>query len=313
LNLAKSNAPGDDDVSGSWPKLTVVTPSFNQAAYLEEAICSVLQQGYPNLEYIIIDGGSQDGSKQILQTYAPLVSFWCSEKDRGQAHAINKGLSRATGEFFNWINSDDRLAPGALFEVARRLGDADLVAGGCLNFDEQGHQCPIVNSGLTLKGLLRGSQTSVFHQPGLWWRRDWLQKCHGLDEGFDLAFDYDLLLRYLALGPRVVYTPQVLAHFRLHPASKTCSRVPDYAPERERILVRLAATAASRPLRRGCRRRVRQLQWWREVQQASERASAGRWRAVAKLALGTAADPFVRVNRFTLGAIRKALSRELSA
>jgi len=114
------------------PRITIVTPSFDQAKYLPETIESVLKQDYPNLEYIIIDGGSTDGSVDVIKRYERHLSYWVSEKDSGQSEAINKGFKKATGEFFNWINSDDVLFPGALHRIAEAFAknpDADLIVG----------------------------------------------------------------------------------------------------------------------------------------------------------------------------------------
>ena len=294
--------------AGCWPRITVATPSFNQGCYLEAAIRSVLSQNYPNLEYIVIDGGSGDESIEILRKYSPWLSYWCSESDRGQAHALNKCLARASGEFFNWINADDLLAPGALFRVAEAArGGNELFAGVCLNFDSAGHQTRIRNAGLSAGGLILGHPGSVFHQPALWWRRSWIERCGGIDERFDLAFDYDLLLRYLHLRPRIGYTEAVLAAFRLHPGSKTCSQVEAYAPERERILRTLAEREDLPELRLLCRRRLRQLRWWRELDLVSKDATRRRIQGAVQLALRALADPGVRLNRLTLGAIRDLL------
>lgn len=104
-----------------WPRITIVTPSYQQAQYLEEAIRSVLLQGYPNLEYIVMDGGSRDGSVEIIQRYAPWLSYWQSQPDGGQSAALADGFARATGEILAWINSDDRLQPGALQRVGQFL------------------------------------------------------------------------------------------------------------------------------------------------------------------------------------------------
>src|SRR5437762_483466 len=122
-----------------WPRITIVTPSFNQAQFLEETIRSVLLQGYPNLEYIVMDGGSTDGSAEILEKYSPWIDHWVSEKDNGQADAIYRGFERATGEIIGWVNSDDLLLPGALAAHAEyflRHHQAQLVMGGCLWIDE---------------------------------------------------------------------------------------------------------------------------------------------------------------------------------
>jgi glycosyltransferase involved in cell wall biosynthesis len=286
----------------------VATPSFNQGEYLEETIRSVLLQGYPNLEYLVIDGGSGDGSVGVIEKYAPWLSYWCSEKDRGQTHALIKSLDRATGDVFNWINSDDSLTPGALFKVANAFQNCDVVAGMCLDFDPAGRRTLVPNAQLNPLDLISGREHSVFHQPSLWWRREWITACGGLDEDFDLAFDYDLLLRFLARRPRISYLEDVLAHFRLHPGSKTCSRVEEYGPERELILKKLAARDDLPVLQKACRRRVRQLEWWREVERLRSENGGSRLAQAAHLGWGAMADPVVRMNRFTLGALRRILS-----
>jgi glycosyltransferase involved in cell wall biosynthesis len=124
----------------AWPRISVISPSYNQGAYLEEAICSVASQNYPNVEHIVIDGGSTDDSVEILQRHSSHLAYWESEPDRGQSHAINKGMARATGDILTWLNSDDRLAPGSLAAVALAFqqSKADLVAGLCTIFDQEG-------------------------------------------------------------------------------------------------------------------------------------------------------------------------------
>ena len=118
---------------GDWPKISVITPSFNQAEFLEQTIDSVRMQDYPHLEYIVIDGGSADGSKEILERNSDFISYWESTPDKGQSNALNKGFSRASGDIFCWINSDDQLAPNALWSVALEFvrNSPDMVAGIC--------------------------------------------------------------------------------------------------------------------------------------------------------------------------------------
>ena len=154
-----------------WPLISIVTPSFNQGAYLEEAIRSILLQGYPNLEHILIDGGSTDGSVAIIKKYERWFTHWVSERDRGQAHAINKGLARCTGEIFNWINSDDYLMAGALRKIAATFPGADAVAGAVLNFNGNGRQEYLVPRTWTWRTGLRRSVRPKWHQPGVWLRR----------------------------------------------------------------------------------------------------------------------------------------------
>src|SRR5258706_6083465 len=125
----------------AFPRISIVTPSFNQAAYVDATIRSVLDQRYPNLEYIVVDGGSTDGSVDIIRRYEDRLTYWVSEPDRGQADAINKGLARATGEIRAYLNSDDLYLPGALLRVAaeyRAHPDADIICGVCRVIDEHG-------------------------------------------------------------------------------------------------------------------------------------------------------------------------------
>jgi glycosyltransferase involved in cell wall biosynthesis len=128
--------PDKVSVNFDLPRVTIVTPSYNQAAYLEETIRSVLLQGYPHLEYFVIDGGSTDGSVEIIKKYENWLDGWVSERDNGQCSAINKGFSQATGEWLGWLNSDDCFAPYALFNLLRtaHASQAKFVYGSCIQF-----------------------------------------------------------------------------------------------------------------------------------------------------------------------------------
>src|SRR5205814_7869126 len=153
----------------SWPRISIVTPSYNHGEFIEETIRSILLQGYPDLEYIIIDGGSTDQSSEIIQKYAFWLTFWVSEKDRGQAHAINKGLSRSTGTIFQWINSDDVVLIGA-FAAVGGCFNGQAVAANLLIGDTLLNAVPKRNAHLTAAGLLQGR--GEISQPGFWTARD---------------------------------------------------------------------------------------------------------------------------------------------
>lgn len=181
------------------PKITIVTPSYNQGAFLEKTILSVIEQGYPDLEYIIIDGASSDNSVSIIRKYEKYLAHWASEKDRGQAHAINKGFERASGEILGWLNSDDCLEPGALHAVAdhaRRYPDAGAFVGHGRIVDTSGKEIYYKKPGhLTFEDFCQWMDGGNFMQPSCFFRRDAWRLAGPLDEGIHIAFDVDLFLR----------------------------------------------------------------------------------------------------------------------
>lgn len=214
-----------------WPKISIVTPSYNQGQFLEETIRSVLLQNYPNLEYIIIDGGSKDNSIEIIKKYETLLTYWVSEKDRGQAHAINKGLVKCTGDIFNWINSDDFLSEGVLGLIAVKIRDHDVLAGAVCNFSADGASEIIQSANLTARGMIL-SEGGIYHQPGTWLKREKLLFVGGLNESFHYYFDGLMTIRYLDAFPQVAYTNDVLVYFRLHESSKTVSLSDEFSVDR---------------------------------------------------------------------------------
>jgi len=284
-----------------------VTPSFNQGAYLEETIRSILLQGYPQLEYIIIDGGSADDSVAIIKKYAHWVAHWVSERDQGQAHAINKGLTRCTGEVFQWINSDDYLLAGALGKIAATVEDVDAVAGVVVNFDETGHQEQLVPGELNAVKMIFSDSSTRWHQPGLWFRRQEVIACGGIDESYHYSFDWDLTIRYLGKYTRVNYLPDVLVHFRLHPQSKTVTTWERFMQERYRILHKLAETSSQSFIRTACRQQIRRLDWWDLAARIRNDHQRPRLLRALQLCAAACCDPQIRLTRFTLGTIRRVL------
>lgn len=207
------------------PVISLVTPSFNQAVFLEKNIQSVLSQGYPNVEQIIVDGGSTDGSIDLIRKHETHLACWVSEPDRGQADAINKGFSRATGDILGWINSDDELAPGALKAVADayKPGWEGLIAGPVDNVDAEGNFLErIEQTALDYRDMVifwrRGHKT--FHQPGVLFTRGVWERCGPLDDTLRYGFVSDFYLRAIGQFP-VVYLDRSVARFRVHGGSKT--------------------------------------------------------------------------------------------
>jgi len=208
----------------TWPRITVITPSFNQADFLEETIRSVLLQAYPNLEYWVVDGGSTDGSLAIIQRYAPWLAGYVSEPDRGQSHAINKGLARATGAVLAWLNSDDTYEPGALAHIGQRFAAeprAALIYGQAYLISRGGRRIGQAHArDYDRRWLLE--QANCIPQPSAFFSRAAWLAAGPLDETLHFAMDYDLWLRLGNWGP-VQYVPEFLSNQRIYPQAKTSS------------------------------------------------------------------------------------------
>jgi glycosyltransferase involved in cell wall biosynthesis len=212
-----------------------VTPSYNQAQFIEETIRSVLLQGYPNLEYIIIDGGSDDGSIHIVRKYEQWLSSWLSEPDGGQSEAINKGFSLATGDILTWLNSDDRLRPGALQAAVEYFlchPGVGVVYGDYAKIDSEGNSI----------GKYRSPDFDFHHyvvrqyitQPAALFRREVWDQIGPLDTSLHYMMDRDLWLR-AALRFSIAYFPFYMADVRLHDAAKTVAQTMNFLYEQERI------------------------------------------------------------------------------
>ena len=218
---------GDEPAGGAPTRVSIITPSFNQGQFIEETIRSVLLQGYPNLEYFVIDGGSTDQTLDVIRKYEPWLAYWVSEPDNGQSHAINKGLRRVTGSIWGWINSDDLLMPGSLSLIAdaHRQHPRALIAGDVLNFwTGSGKEELIRQSEIELRKFVEfWNREGHWHQPGIFFPTYLLDEVGLLDESLRYLFDYDLLCRALTVSP-VHYLRQTVASFRLHDDSKTVSQ-----------------------------------------------------------------------------------------
>ena len=215
----------------NWPKISIVTPSYNQGRFIEETIRSVLLQGYPNLEYIVVDGGSTDETVEILKKYDPWIDHWVSEPDDGQTHAINKGLRRATGDIHGWLNSDDFFVPGALRRVVKafRSSKCDALSGGRLLVDEASNV-----TGWSIKPAFdpwKGGNT--FPQDSTLWRSHVYNEIGYLDESYDFAMDFEFFLRlHKQFGIRD--TNHLVGAFRCYSESKTDKYYDDVGLEETR-------------------------------------------------------------------------------
>ncbi len=225
------------------PRVTVVTPSFNQGDFLEATIESVLTQDYPNIEYMVVDGGSTDRSVEIIRQYADRLAYWISERDSGQSSAINKGWRRGTGDIFAFLNSDDTYLPGAIRTAVEFLNahpDAGIAYGDCLAIDEKGATIEKYDARFREFdiGTVMYTCRAPFPQPAAFIRADVVHRIGLMDESLQYAMDYDYWLR-AGLHYRLAYIPATLATYRLHPASKSVSRGVLNGPEIIRIHQRL--------------------------------------------------------------------------
>jgi glycosyltransferase involved in cell wall biosynthesis len=221
------------------PKISIITPSFNQGQYIEETIRSVILQNYPDLEYIIIDGGSTDETIPIICRYEKWINYWVSEPDKGQSNAINKGLARATGEWVAWLNADDVYLPGALFRVAEAVSKKNepitWIVGTTIFTNSE-----LIEIGRFLPSLYTAPGRDSHYkqlgwvdfvctkragislpQPSSFWKRSTVMKAGGVDESLKYAMDHELYGRLAYHGNRPILLEEALAFFRRHGSQKT--------------------------------------------------------------------------------------------
>lgn len=217
-------------------KISIITPSFNQADYLEQTIRSVLDQDYPALEYLIADGASTDGSLALIKKYSERLAWWASEIDAGQADAINKGFSRATGEIIAWLNSDDYYLPETLATVAKLFAEnpnAGIIYGDVLSVDGAGNPINVQRfAQYSVEDLM---QFKIISQPGVFMRRSVLEQAGYLDQNYHFLLDHQLWLRMAQLA-QMVYVPQTLAVARYHDDAKNIAHAEKFGAEAFKIL-----------------------------------------------------------------------------
>lgn len=221
------------------PRVSIITPSYNQAQFLGQAIESVLDQGSDVAEYLVLDGGSTDASKEIIERHAPRLSHWRSQKDGGQASAIDEGVRRATSEIVGWLNSDDVLVRGAVAKVREAFArdpELGVVLGWVAVIDEQGR---VLRIRRPPPQTYDGARWGALHvaQPACFFRKALYEQVGGIDLSYHCVLDTELWLRMLTASARWGHVPHVLAGFRIHPDSKGQAWSKRYAEEQQRLEV----------------------------------------------------------------------------
>ena len=220
----------------NFPLISIITPSYNQGDYLELSILSVLNQDYPNLEYIVVDGNSTDGSQEIIKKHEDRLSWWVSENDNGQADAFNKGLQHASGIYIGWLNSDDLYLPGTLTEAISLLEknqELAFVFGDVQSINEKGEITNIMRYGdWQLADLM---QFKIIGQPAVFMRRDLLETTGGLDPTFHFLLDHHLWVKLASQNP-IKYSNRLWAAARFHATAKNVAQAEQFGEEAYRLV-----------------------------------------------------------------------------
>ena len=258
------------------PSISVITPSFNQAAYLKQTMDSVLSQGIPDMEYVVMDGGSSDGSADLIRSYEDRLSAWASEKDRGQADAVNKGAARTRGEVIGWLNSDDLYLTGAVRKALAYLDshpDIDAVYGDVLSIDGNG----------SLMNVMRFDRYSaedlmtfrVISQPGVFFRRSAWERAGGLDLSYSYLLDHHLWLRMIC-GGRFAYLPEPLAAARFHAEAKNRAHAGRFGKEAYRLADWLLTDPRTAEKAAPIEKKIRGGAAWLDAHYLSDAGDAGK-------------------------------------
>lgn len=290
-----------------YPKISIITPSFNQAKFIERTIQSVIDQDYPNLEYLIIDGGSTDGSVDIIRKFERNIDYWVSEKDGGQAHAINKGLERATGDILAYINSDDFYVEGAFAGVADhfiRNPQVDLIHGRCRVVDEFDNKIAERVGSITRYDEILDLwdvwwKERNFVQPEVFWTRRITDKIGPFRQDLFWVMDYEYWLRIFSAGGSAGFVDAELACFRIHPQQK--STQPERTAEELLEVVRPYIFRKDRAISHWERTKLKgkwifQKQFLPEIERSMHRRES-RWRRLLRLASFALRHPQIILTR----------------
>lgn len=228
-----------------YPRISIVTPSFNQGKYIEQTIQSVINQNYPNLEYIIIDGGSTDDTVDVIKKYEHKLAYWVSENDQGQTDAINKGFSKCTGDIFNWINSDDHYEPGTLLKLGELFfnnSSVEVICGNEWYIDDINTGIKLLHAGSIInENVYQTIREGIVVQPATFFRTACIKSFFPLDNSLRYLMDRQLWWSYLLqYGQKnILQTDTVFTNFRLHAASKSVSEANYFENEFDRLKLSL--------------------------------------------------------------------------
>jgi glycosyltransferase involved in cell wall biosynthesis len=228
------------------PLVSIITPSYNQASFLEETIDSVINQDYEKIEYIIVDGGSTDGSDNIIEQYSKKIAYWVSEPDLGQSHAINKGLGLAKGEIVCWLNSDDLFFPHSVSKAVNSFQNypkAGMVYANCLEIDKNGEILAVTK--VRQYCLLDLLTFNIIPQPTVFLRRDLVMEIKGLNQSLNLLFDHEMWIRMATKAP-IHYEDQLWAKARIHDESKNTVHWQGFGQEANTIIMNMMTDSTCR-------------------------------------------------------------------
>jgi glycosyltransferase involved in cell wall biosynthesis len=273
--------PGTMPDGAQFPRVSIVTPSYNQAQYIEETIRSVLLQGYPNLEYFVMDGGSTDGSVEIIRKYARWLTGWVSERDQGQVHAVDKGWKQCSGEIIAYLNSDDTYLPNAIGKAVGALAanpDAAAICGGELWIDSEGMVIyERRTKSATLDDLLH---LRFIPQPAIFLRRTAFERAGALNLDYQFSFDFELWTRVLQHG-EIRCIPEILAATRWHSDAKTLARRPQVILETRQVIEGVLAGSAGSKIPKSEKRVIKSLLYRLAASIYIDNFSTHGWKALA--------------------------------